>query len=104
MDGDAQLNTAHGGRYEAGAEPAGMPAANDAGRGDQPRYTTSDVDYEKKYAPDAYGEEMSSKARVWSVYNDETQIVDGERVKALNGTLDVLLVFVRRPLNCSACH
>ncbi|KAL1672402.1 hypothetical protein EV122DRAFT_195596, partial [Schizophyllum commune] len=63
------------------------------GRGDQPRYTTSDVDYEKKYAPDAYGEEMSSKARVWSVYNDETQIVDGERVKALNGTLDVLLVF-----------
>ncbi|KAL1751544.1 hypothetical protein FB107DRAFT_221788, partial [Schizophyllum commune] len=70
-----------------------MPAANDAGRGDQPRYTTSDVDYEKKYAPDAYGEEMSSKARVWSVYNDETQIVDGERVKALNGTLDVLLVF-----------
>ncbi|KAL1731880.1 hypothetical protein EV714DRAFT_207935, partial [Schizophyllum commune] len=70
-----------------------MPAANDAGRGDQPRYTTSDVDYEKKYAPDAYGEEMSSKARVWSVYNDETQIVDGEKVKALNGTLDVLLVF-----------
>ncbi|KAL1699569.1 hypothetical protein EV121DRAFT_216006, partial [Schizophyllum commune] len=70
-----------------------MPSANDAGRGNQPRYTTSDVDYEKKYAPDAYGEEMSSKARVWSVYNDETQIVDGERVKALNGTLDVLLVF-----------
>ena len=65
------------------------------GQNDPPRYTSSDVDYEKKYAPDAYGEELSKDARVWSVYNDEAQIVDGEMVKGLNGTLDVLLVFVR---------
>ncbi|KAL1733737.1 hypothetical protein EV714DRAFT_203665 [Schizophyllum commune] len=63
------------------------------GQSDPPRYTSSDVDYEKKYAPDAYGEELSKDARVWSVYNDEAQIVDGEMVKGLNGTLDVLLVF-----------
>ncbi|KAL1700337.1 hypothetical protein EV121DRAFT_174676, partial [Schizophyllum commune] len=52
-----------------------------------------DVDYEKKYAPDAYGKELSKNARVWSVYNDEAQIADEAMVKELNGTLDVLLVF-----------
>ncbi|KAL1731876.1 hypothetical protein EV714DRAFT_171163, partial [Schizophyllum commune] len=57
---------------------------------EQPRFTSSDIDYEKKYAPDAYD---SQNARVWSVYNDEAQIADGERVQTLNGTLDVLLVF-----------
>ncbi|KAI5892220.1 uncharacterized protein SCHCODRAFT_02503552 [Schizophyllum commune H4-8] len=63
------------------------------GQSDQPHYTSSDVDYEKKYAPDAYGEELSRNARVWSVYNDEAQIADNEMVRSLNGTLDVLLVF-----------
>ncbi|KAL1716022.1 hypothetical protein EV715DRAFT_206156, partial [Schizophyllum commune] len=65
----------------------------DGGQRDQPRYTSSDVDYEKKYAPDAYGKELSKNARVWSVYNDEAQIADEAMVKELNGTLDVLLVF-----------
>ncbi|KAL1672406.1 hypothetical protein EV122DRAFT_200024, partial [Schizophyllum commune] len=37
--------------------------------------------------------ELNENARVWSVYNDEAQIADGERVQTLNGTLDVLLVF-----------
>ncbi|KAL1690585.1 hypothetical protein GGG16DRAFT_37550, partial [Schizophyllum commune] len=65
----------------------------DGGQRDQPRYTSSDVDYEKKYAPDAYGKELSKNARVWSVYNDEAQIADEAMIKELNGTLDVLLVF-----------
>ena len=65
-------------------------------RADQPRYTSSAVDYEKKYAPDEHGEELSSNARIWSVYNDEAQIADTELVKGLNGTLDVLMVFVSR--------
>ncbi|KAL1707490.1 hypothetical protein EV121DRAFT_173635, partial [Schizophyllum commune] len=65
----------------------------EAGKREQPRYTPSSVDYEAKYAPDVYGEELSSKARVWNVYNDEAQIVDAEMVKTLNGTIDVLLVF-----------
>ncbi|KAL1724037.1 hypothetical protein EV715DRAFT_260638 [Schizophyllum commune] len=60
---------------------------------DQPRYTASDVDYEQKYAPDPHGEGSTHLARVWSVYNDEAQIADRERVDKLNGTLDVLLVF-----------
>ncbi|KAI5830384.1 hypothetical protein K523DRAFT_372222 [Schizophyllum commune Tattone D] len=62
-------------------------------RADQPRYTSSAIDYEKKYAPDQHGEELSSNARIWSVYNDEAQIADTELVKGLNGTLDVLMVF-----------
>ncbi|KAI4523040.1 hypothetical protein K525DRAFT_197392, partial [Schizophyllum commune Loenen D] len=65
----------------------------DGGQRDQPRYTSSDVDYEKKYAPDAYGKELSEDARVWSVYNDEAQIADEAMTKELNGTLDALLVF-----------
>ncbi|KAL1731874.1 hypothetical protein EV714DRAFT_167052, partial [Schizophyllum commune] len=51
------------------------------------------VDYETKYAPDPYGEELGKNARIWSVYSDETQIADKERVQKLNGTLDALLVF-----------
>ncbi|TRM66678.1 hypothetical protein BD626DRAFT_565777 [Schizophyllum amplum] len=57
------------------------------------RYAHNDVDYEQKYAPDPYGEELGAKARVWSVYNDEAQMADAEVVKGMNGTLDVLLVF-----------
>ncbi|KAI5831930.1 hypothetical protein K523DRAFT_236395 [Schizophyllum commune Tattone D] len=51
-----------------------------AKQSDQPRYTASDVDYEKKYAPDPHGEGYSHLAWVWSVYNDEAQIADRERV------------------------
>ncbi|KAL1676107.1 hypothetical protein EV122DRAFT_217023, partial [Schizophyllum commune] len=58
-----------------------------------PRYTAGDTDYEMKYAPDAYGKELGPDARVWKVYNDESQVADGEMVKELNGTTDVLLVF-----------
>ena len=68
----------------------------------QPRHTATDTNYEQKYAPDAYGEELSARARVWRVYNDESQIADGEMVTGLNGTLDVLLVFVRPILPLSA--
>lgn len=59
-----------------------------------PRYTASGTNYEKKYGPDAYGKELGADARVWRVYNDEAQVADGEMVKELNGTTDVLLVFV----------
>ncbi|KAL1690614.1 hypothetical protein GGG16DRAFT_55262 [Schizophyllum commune] len=57
------------------------------------RSSASDVDYERKYAPDPYGEEIGDSARVWRVYVDESQKVDAEMVDGLNGTLDVLLVF-----------
>ncbi|KAL1744709.1 hypothetical protein HDZ31DRAFT_37990 [Schizophyllum fasciatum] len=79
--------------------PAGVgetsPESRPAGQKGQPynRYTPSDIDYDKKYAPDAYGEEVGPSARVWSVYNDEAQMFDAEMVQGLNGTLDVLLVF-----------
>ncbi|KAI5892248.1 uncharacterized protein SCHCODRAFT_02625663 [Schizophyllum commune H4-8] len=84
-------------RREMGHEMAGAmhlsTELDHTARADQPRYTSSAVDYEKKYAPDAHGEELSSNARIWSVYNDEAQIADTELVKGLNGTLDVLMVF-----------
>lgn len=74
---------------KAGAKPV------EGRQRDQPysRYATNDVDYEKKYPPDPYGEELSEKARVWSVYNEEAQMADAEMVRGMNGTLDVLLVF-----------
>ena len=72
-------------------------------RWEQPynRYAPSDVDYEKKYAPDPYGEELGPKARIWNVYNDEAQMADAEMVQGLNGTIDVLLIFVR-DIDCSS--
>ncbi|KAL1744387.1 hypothetical protein HDZ31DRAFT_38768, partial [Schizophyllum fasciatum] len=70
----------------------GITPVNDI-QTDQPRHTPSSVDYEQKYAPDAYGAELTANARVWCVYNEEAHIVDTETVKGLNGTLDVLLVF-----------
>ncbi|KAL1664652.1 hypothetical protein GGF50DRAFT_54404 [Schizophyllum commune] len=57
------------------------------------RSSASDVDYERKYAPDPYGEEIEESARVWRVYLEEAQMVDAEMVDGLNATLDVLLVF-----------
>ncbi|KAL1663867.1 hypothetical protein GGF50DRAFT_56005 [Schizophyllum commune] len=63
--------------------------------GNQPLYATftGDVDYEHKYPPDAYGEELSATARVWSVYNDEAHVIDAQMIRSFNSTLDVLLVF-----------
>ncbi|KAI4294092.1 hypothetical protein K525DRAFT_291389 [Schizophyllum commune Loenen D] len=63
--------------------------------GNQPLYATftGDVDYEHKYPPDAYGEESSATARVWSVYNDEAHDIDAQMIRSFNSTLDVLLVF-----------
>ena len=75
-----------------GSSPAGERYRN------QRRYTPTDVNYKDKYEPDPYGEELGPKARVWSVYNDEAWRADGEQTQRLNGTLDVLLVFVRSPL------
>ena len=84
---------------EAPASRASQSTYNDGNisrneRRSLPRYTASGTDYEKKYAPDAYGKELGADARVWRVYNDEAQVADGEMVKELNGTTDVLLVFV----------
>ncbi|KAL1751345.1 hypothetical protein FB107DRAFT_222249 [Schizophyllum commune] len=71
------------------------PDAQFAARGAQPynRNSPSDDDYDRKYAPDAYGEELGPTARVWRVYLDESREVDAEMVAGFHGTLDVLLVF-----------
>ncbi|KAL1663865.1 hypothetical protein GGF50DRAFT_26392, partial [Schizophyllum commune] len=68
----------HGGGHRPPEGASTKP--NFAASNDQSRYTSSDVDYETKYAPDPYGEELSKNARVWSVYNDEAEIADKERL------------------------
>ncbi|KAL1713865.1 hypothetical protein EV715DRAFT_210766, partial [Schizophyllum commune] len=72
-----------------------IPAVNS----DQPRYTSSDVDYETKYAPDPYGEELSSKARVWRVYNDEAQMADKERAGLFSAVVTTFVAQSSQALN-----
>lgn len=52
-------------------------------------------DFDKKYPPDVYGEELSDAARVWSVYRDVSGEHDQRRMDGWNRTLDILLIFVR---------
>lgn len=52
-------------------------------------------DFDKKYPPDAYGEEMADTARVWKVYRDEATEHDKALMDGWNRTLDILLIFVR---------
>ena len=42
-------------------------------------------------------EEMGPSARVWHVYNDESEAIDAELVDGWRATTDVLLVFVSLP-------
>lgn len=51
-------------------------------------------DYEAKYEPDPWGEEVGSNARVWRVYLDEAEAYDSEMTEQWKDTVDVLLVFV----------
>ena len=46
-------------------------------------------------------EEMSENARVWHVYNDEAERIDAELVDGWIGTLDTLLLFVRKIYLCT---
>ncbi|KZV80115.1 hypothetical protein EXIGLDRAFT_781413 [Exidia glandulosa HHB12029] len=50
-------------------------------------------DFDKKYPPDAYGEEISDGARVWKVYRGEVTEQDKELMDGWNKTLDILLIF-----------
>ncbi|EIM80214.1 uncharacterized protein STEHIDRAFT_68586, partial [Stereum hirsutum FP-91666 SS1] len=50
-------------------------------------------DYEAKYEPDPWGEEVGSNARVWRVYLDEAEAYDSEMTEQWKDTVDVLLVF-----------
>lgn len=50
--------------------------------------------YEEKYPEDAIYEEVSSNARVWRTYEDESRIHDVNMVEESRDNVDVLLVFV----------
>lgn len=50
--------------------------------------------YEEKYPEDAIYEEVSSNARVWRTYEDESRIHDANMVEESRDNVDVLLVFV----------
>ena len=61
-------------------------------------------DYTQEYPEDEYGQEMGKDARVWRVYNDETDRSDAEMVNGWKGTLDTLLIFVSGPLYLTERH
>ncbi|KAK0227461.1 hypothetical protein EDD85DRAFT_776853, partial [Armillaria nabsnona] len=50
-------------------------------------------DYNAHYPPDPYGQEMSDKARIWPIYNEEAADFDANMLAEWRDTIDVLLVF-----------
>ncbi|KAK0217197.1 hypothetical protein IW262DRAFT_1276218, partial [Armillaria fumosa] len=54
---------------------------------------TAPRDYKARYPLDPYGQEMSDKARIWSIYLDEAADFDANMLAAWRDTIDVLLVF-----------
>ncbi|KAJ7811900.1 hypothetical protein B0H14DRAFT_3150565 [Mycena olivaceomarginata] len=53
----------------------------------------SPTDYRAKYAEDLPYKELDDEARVWHVYNDESEIFDNDMVIESSDSLDILLVF-----------
>ncbi|EJD44868.1 hypothetical protein AURDEDRAFT_166050 [Auricularia subglabra TFB-10046 SS5] len=51
------------------------------------------TEYNRKYPPDAWGEELAPDARVWKIYRDEQSASDRAMLDTWNKTLDVLLIF-----------
>ncbi|KAJ7678435.1 hypothetical protein B0H14DRAFT_3683274, partial [Mycena olivaceomarginata] len=51
------------------------------------------TDYRRKYAEDLPYKELDPEARVWHVYNDESQIFDNDIMIESGDNLDILLVF-----------
>jgi hypothetical protein len=47
-----------------------------------------------KYAEDPPYKELDEEARVWHVYNEESEIFDNDMVLKSSDSLDILLVFV----------
>ncbi|KAK7445076.1 hypothetical protein VKT23_014938 [Stygiomarasmius scandens] len=80
---------------------SGNPAGKGENRGilpNMPGYQSSytgnrDYDYEKKYPPDPYGQEIGEDARIWKVYLDEAEAYDDEMLKGFRETINSLLVF-----------
>jgi hypothetical protein len=54
-------------------------------------------DYEQKYKADSLFHEIGTHARIWKVYNDESDIIDKEMLENAEDSLDILLIFVRLP-------
>ncbi|KAH7098493.1 hypothetical protein BKA62DRAFT_712955 [Auriculariales sp. MPI-PUGE-AT-0066] len=51
------------------------------------------TEYERKYPPDKYGEEMGPNARYFKMYRDRVTEQDEDLIGGWNDTLNVLLVF-----------
>lgn len=52
-----------------------------------------DTEFNRKYPPDAWGEEAAPNARVWKVYRDQQEVTHKGMLNGWNKTLDVLLIF-----------
>ncbi|KZV97514.1 hypothetical protein EXIGLDRAFT_747026 [Exidia glandulosa HHB12029] len=68
-------------------------------RSEPPGYTASyppeelKTEFQRKYPPDPFGEEMAASARVWKVFKDEATKHDKTLLDGWNKTLDILLIF-----------
>ncbi|KAH7096509.1 hypothetical protein BKA62DRAFT_624918, partial [Auriculariales sp. MPI-PUGE-AT-0066] len=54
---------------------------------------TKYTEYEKRYPPDRYGEELGRNARLFRIYHDRVTEKDEDLVQGWHETLNVLLVF-----------
>jgi hypothetical protein len=61
-------------------------------------------DYDQRYPPDEFGQEMGPNARVWRVYLDEAELNDHDMVEGWKDGIDVLLVFVRLAFSWLIMH
>ena len=52
--------------------------------------------FDLKYPPDEYKHELDPEARVWTLYKERATAEDSRTLKIWNGTVDQLLLFVRR--------
>lgn len=53
------------------------------------------MDYKQRYPEDTIYKETEPNARVFHVYNDESQLFDNDMIIEAGDSLDILLVFVR---------
>ncbi|KAH7097191.1 hypothetical protein BKA62DRAFT_818293 [Auriculariales sp. MPI-PUGE-AT-0066] len=58
-----------------------------------PKHPEHYTDFDRKYAPDRYGDEAGDNARVWKIYRDRASAYSGDLIYNWDKMLDILLLF-----------
>ncbi|KZV96968.1 hypothetical protein EXIGLDRAFT_608612, partial [Exidia glandulosa HHB12029] len=53
----------------------------------------ADTEFKQKHAPDVYGDEAATNARVWRIYREHAPTHDQALLDGWHNTLDILLIF-----------